>query len=226
MRLVGRAAQIGDRRGGHEQIHEVLSLGTSAGGANVCTCWNIMGDTSDNSNGAALPEHFVPYSAGWSAGIGHDRGEAGAFLAGNTPLAATERNGVNPESPLPLPADVPPHVHAPVADLAYIVVESQRWQFPDGRFALRAGQRPPPPYHVKLDGPWGGGAERLVKGCDCRDFKYRGGDPVNRCCKHMAAVLKVVKGVRLCDRTQGGRCLLYTSPSPRDLSTTRMPSSA
>ena len=26
--------------------------------------------------------------------------------------------------------------------------------------------------------------------------------------------------------TQGGICLLYTSPSPRDLSTSRMPSSA
>ena len=40
-------------------------------------------------------------------------------------------------------------------------------------------------------------------------------------------------GVRLFERsnrhvalTDAGRCLLYTSPSPRDLSTSRMPSSA
>lgn len=102
-----------------------------------------------------MAQHFAPYSTRWAVGIGDDRGEAGAFLAGNTPLAAAVRNGVNPAFPLALPAGVPPHVHPPVANLAYIVVESQRLQFPSGRFALSAAQMPPPPYRVQLNGPWG-----------------------------------------------------------------------
>ena len=36
----------------------------------------------------------------------------------------------------------------------------------------------------------------------------------------------LVGGVILFGRNWQGRCLLYTSPSPRDLSTSRMPSSA
>ena len=42
-------------------------------------------------------------------------------------------------------------------------------------------------------------------------------------------VLAIVLKVQLCEIVKGGlgdSCLLYTSPSPRDLSTSRMPSSA
>ena len=36
----------------------------------------------------------------------------------------------------------------------------------------------------------------------------------------------ITRILELSDLKQEGRCLLYTSPSPRDLSTSRMPSSA
>ena len=42
-----------------------------------------------------------------------------------------------------------------------------------------------------------------------------------------AEALKKIAGEAACDFVKTGmRCLLYTSPSPRDLSTSRMPSSA
>ena len=44
-------------------------------------------------------------------------------------------------------------------------------------------------------------------------------DPISRVSKTMAECTKVAAG-------EGTDCLLYTSPSPRDLSTSRMPSSA
>ena len=40
-----------------------------------------------------------------------------------------------------------------------------------------------------------------------------------------AAILQDI-GIEMLMRTQASFCLLYTSPSPRDLSTSRMPSSA
>ena len=39
-------------------------------------------------------------------------------------------------------------------------------------------------------------------------------------------VIPGILGTRLVDDASGRTCLLYTSPSPRDLSTSRMPSSA
>ena len=42
----------------------------------------------------------------------------------------------------------------------------------------------------------------------------------------VAGALSIARGLRLPDDREAHTCLLYTSPSPRDLSTSRMPSSA
>ena len=46
------------------------------------------------------------------------------------------------------------------------------------------------------------------------------------CCRRISATFKDIPGGQVLGPTFDYTCLLYTSPSPRDLSTSRMPSSA
>ena len=47
---------------------------------------------------------------------------------------------------------------------------------------------------------------------------------ISKVCEN--ALIQAVKALEEAFTEKGGSCLLYTSPSPRDLSTSRMPSSA
>ena len=66
----------------------------------------------------------------------------------------------------------------------------------------------------KIGGKLEGGKKFKIKS----DFKPAGDQP--------EAIKKLVKGANKDQFNQVLLCLLYTSPSPRDLSTSRMPSSA
>ena len=84
---------------------------------------------------------------------------------------------------------------------------------------------------ARLQAQWLGIGHQEVMTAELQDPAYAS-NPADRCyaCKrelhrHLAEISRAAAGAQVLDGVNHD-CLLYTSPSPRDLSTSRMPSSA